>query len=63
MKNRIQNTVTRTARILLAALQEIFDEAAYARFLSRTRQPSSPTAYADFVRERQATQARRPRCC
>ena len=49
--------------IAAAALREIFDEAAYARFLARTRQPSSRAAYAGFLRERAAQQERRPRCC
>ena len=51
------------ARILLATLREIFDEAAYARFLSRTQMPSSPGAYAAFWRERESSQKPRPRCC
>lgn len=46
-----------------AALREIFDEAAYARFLARTGQPSTRAAYAGFLRERAASQERRPRCC
>ena len=45
------------------ALREIFDEAAYARFLVRTGQPSSRAAYAGFLRERAAQHERRPRCC
>jgi hypothetical protein len=49
--------------ILLATLREIFDEAAYARFLQRSRMISSQAAYAAFWREREAMQARRPRCC
>ena len=51
------------ARILLAALREIFDEAPYSRFLERTQTISSPAAYAAFCREREQRQARRPRCC
>jgi len=51
------------ARILLAALREIFDEAAYARFLQRTQTESSPHAYAAFWREREKVTSRRPRCC
>ncbi|HEY3972886.1 MAG TPA: hypothetical protein VGM18_07765 [Candidatus Sulfotelmatobacter sp.] len=51
------------ARILLATLREIFDEAPYARFLRRTQMASSPQAYADFCRERESGQGRRPRCC
>jgi hypothetical protein len=50
-------------RILLAALREIFDESAYARFLRRTQMQSSPSAYAAFCREREASQQRRPKCC
>ncbi|MGH9669177.1 MAG: hypothetical protein ACRD3A_03595 [Terriglobales bacterium] len=46
-----------------AALREIFDESAYSRFLTRTGQPSSRAAYAAFLRERAASQERRPRCC
>jgi hypothetical protein len=50
-------------RVLLAALREIFDETAYARFLSRTQTESSPAAYAAFWRERELSQSRRPKCC
>jgi hypothetical protein len=53
----------KAARILLATLREIFDEAPYARFLKRTQIPSSPAAYAAFCRERESAQARRPKCC
>ena len=57
------NRLTKAIRIMLATLREIFDEAAYTRFLARTRMQSSPTAYAAFWREREANQQRRPRCC
>jgi len=50
-------------RIFVATLREIFDEAAYARFLRRTQMESSPGAYAAFWREREASQARRSKCC
>ena len=50
-------------RLLFTALREIFDEAAYARFLERTGQFSSRAAYAGFLRERAAQQERRARCC
>jgi hypothetical protein len=46
-----------------AALREIFDESAYARFLGRTRQPTSRAAYAEFLREYEVAKVRRPRCC
>lgn len=55
--------VVRAARILLATLREIFDEAAYSRFLTRTRTPTSRQAYAAFCRERESSQAKRPKCC
>jgi hypothetical protein len=48
---------------LLAVLREIFDEAAYARFLRRTEMVPSRDAYAAFCRERDSAHARRPRCC
>jgi hypothetical protein len=51
------------ARILLAALREIFDETAYERFLRRTQMLSSRAAYAAFCRERETGHARQPRCC
>jgi hypothetical protein len=49
--------------IFMAALREIFDEAAYARFLERKRTGSSPRSYAEFLRESELAKARRPRCC
>lgn len=51
------------AKVLLAILQEIFDESPYQRFLQRTGLSSSPAAYQEFCREREAAHARRPRCC
>jgi hypothetical protein len=51
------------ARILLATLREIFDEAPYARFLQRTQTASSAKAYAAFRHEREHRLARRHRCC
>lgn len=50
------------ARILINTLREVFDEAAYSRFLQRTQMASSPAAYAAFWREREA-KAPNPRCC
>lgn len=49
--------------ILLATLREIFDEAAYERFLTRTQSQSSPDAYAAFWRERQSGPVRPSKCC
>jgi len=50
------------AHILMNTLREIFDEAAYARFLERTHMASSRSAYAAFWRERE-NNAPKPRCC
>ncbi len=49
--------------ILVAALREIFDESAYARFLTHHRVPSGRSSYAAFLREQEVVKARRPRCC
>ncbi|MGA7402886.1 MAG: hypothetical protein WCC99_02930 [Candidatus Sulfotelmatobacter sp.] len=46
-----------------ATLREIFDEAAYARFLSRAGLSSSSQAYAEFRREFEQAKMRRPKCC
>jgi hypothetical protein len=56
------NHIIHAAGILLATLREIFDEAAYTRFLGRSHMPSSPEAYAAFWREREETPAP-PKCC
>ena len=50
-------------KILAATLREIFDEAAYARFLKQRQLISSRAAYAAFRQEYEAIKARRPRCC
>ena len=47
----------------MAALREIFDEAAYARFLERAGMASSSEAYAAFRREFDEVKVRRPKCC
>ncbi len=49
--------------VLVATLREIFDEAAYMRFLVRHERASSREAYAAFLREQGILKARRPRCC
>ena len=53
----------KAARILLATLREIFDEAAYSRFLGRRQMASSAAAYAAFWHERETGDVRRPKCC
>jgi hypothetical protein len=49
--------------IVRSALQEIFDESAYARFLVRRQLQTSPEAYAEFLRENENSRQRRARCC
>jgi hypothetical protein len=60
---RVKRTVCDFIAITLAVLREIFDEAAYSRFLDRSGVTSSHEAYAAFCRERERGSARRPRCC
>jgi hypothetical protein len=50
-------------RVVLAMLREIFDEAAYARFLARAGVESSCASYAAFQREVQEAKVRRVKCC
>jgi hypothetical protein len=49
--------------VLVEALREIFDEAAYARFLQRAEMKSSIAAYAAFLQESEEAKVRRPKCC
>jgi hypothetical protein len=44
-------------------LREIFDENAYARFLTRHALAPSRAAYDEFLRENARARERRPRCC
>jgi hypothetical protein len=50
-------------QIFRNVLREVFDEAAYARFLGRCGLASSSKAYAAFRREYEETKVRRPKCC
>ena len=61
--NALRSGIIRPLSVLIATLREIFDEAAYQRFLTRGEVASSPAAYADFLREGETAKARRPRCC
>jgi hypothetical protein len=49
--------------IVRDVLREIFDEAAYARFLQRAEMRASAESYAAFRREFEETKMRRPKCC
>jgi hypothetical protein len=50
-------------RLFVSAVREIFDEAAYARFLRRAGMRSSSEAYAAFRRELEEAKVRRVKCC
>ena len=50
-------------RTFVVTLREIFDEAAYSRFLRRGGIASSSEAYAAFRREFEEGKLRRPKCC
>jgi hypothetical protein len=50
-------------QIFMDTLREIFDEAAYARFLTRGGRAPSRDAYAAFRLEFEEAKARRPKCC
>ena len=49
--------------IFRAVLREIFDEAAYDRFLLRTNARRSVESYRMFLKERETVVARSHRCC
>jgi len=49
--------------IFMDTLREIFDEAAYARFLTRAGMAPSRDAYAAFRLEFEEAKVRRPKCC
>jgi len=55
--------IIKSWQILRNVLREIFDEAAYARFLGRRGLASSNRAYAAFRREFEEAKVRRPKCC
>jgi hypothetical protein len=61
--NKMLAPIFRRFQLISAALQEIFDESAYQRFLDRTHLKSSPNAYAVFRQENEQAKSRRPRCC
>jgi hypothetical protein len=62
-ESTLKEVVRGISSVLRAALQEIFDESAYARFLLRRQLQTSPEAYAEFLRENETIRQRRPRCC
>ncbi len=61
--NRWLERLLKLLRIVRDAVREIFDEAAYARFLQRQGTTASRSSYAAFLRETQLARERRTRCC
>ena len=57
------NRFLKAAQTLIATLREIFDEAAYERFLRRKQIASSAEAYGVFRQEFEEAKTRRPKCC
>jgi hypothetical protein len=62
MKKSLES-IHRFVRLLREALAEIFEESAYTRFLQRHGLTPGTDSYAEFLRERENTVARKPRCC
>jgi hypothetical protein len=59
----MQEMLGRFIATMIATLREVFDEAAYARFLDRAGTTPSRESYAAFRREFEELKMRRPRCC
>lgn len=59
----LMNCLKRSAALFRSALREIFDEAAYRRFLSRMQMSPSREAYAAFQTEREPLKLRSMKCC
>jgi hypothetical protein len=53
----------RILELLWQTLREIFDEAAYERFLKRHGACRGRHSYAGFLRDSRRHDGRRPRCC
>ncbi len=63
MREGRQSWFLRGVALLRSALREIFDEAAYERFLVQRQAAPSRESYAKFVRDREAAGTPRARCC
>jgi hypothetical protein len=59
MRSHLQYTLS----LLVATLREIFDEAAYARFLARQGMIRSRESYALFEKVMRSQAERKIRCC
>jgi len=62
-KVRLKASLRRVVMILRAIAREVFDEAAYQRYLDRTGCERSKESYRSFSRERQILLASKFRCC
>jgi hypothetical protein len=60
---RMRSSCTRVFILMREALREIFDEAAYARYLVRHHATNSTDAYSAFLRESENARAKKARCC
>ena len=63
LKNGLSECVVSACALLVATIREIFDENAYARFISTHHLQSSRASYAAFLRENGYRRERRARCC
>jgi len=59
----IRKPIHNAAGLFAEILREIFDENAYARFLTRNALTNSQTSYAEFLRQEAHHRERRARCC
>jgi hypothetical protein len=55
--------MTRALKLFWETLREIFDEAAYERYLKRTGSRESRESFAAFMEASRAGRERKPRCC
>jgi hypothetical protein len=53
----------RALRLFWQTLREIFDEAAYERYLQRTGDVASRESFAAFLAAGKPARERKPRCC
>ena len=60
---KLRALVSSCFALMRAALREIFDEAAYERFLERHALANSRRNYAAFLAESSRQREQRPRCC
>ena len=60
---RFRHSGRRALQLLRSALREIFEEAAYERYLARHGLGPSSASYAAFLRDWKEHRPPRPRCC